>query len=242
MYKNKLNNFYSVIIPVYNEADIIEKNIKNIKKTVEKITENYELIISEDGSTDKSYKIIKKISEKHNKIKYIHFKKKQGKGGALMNAFKKSKGDILVFLDIDLSTDLNYLSNLINAIKNGADIAIGSRMKNSYCKRSLKRNIAAYCYNMLVRLLFRIKLYDTQCGFKAFRREKLFDIMPAIEDRAWFWDTELLLKAHKKKYKIIEIPIKWKEENLRKSKVNLFKDGIKMGVALIKLRIKLLTS
>ncbi|RLG15043.1 MAG: hypothetical protein DRN66_00380 [Candidatus Nanohalarchaeota archaeon] len=103
----------------------------------------------------------------------------------MANAFEKSKRDILVFMDIDLATNMNYLSDLIDATKKGADIAIGSR-RNKASKRSLKRNIASHSYNMLVRLLFSIKIYDTQCGFKAFERKKLFGILPYIEDKSWF--------------------------------------------------------
>ena len=230
----------SIIIPVYNEADILEKNTLKIKNAVEKITKNYEIIIAEDGSDDGTNKLAKRLSNKYSNIKHFHFKKRQGRGQALIKAFKKSKGDILIYMDIDLATDLNYISDLINAIKKGADIAIGSRMKNkSNCKRSFKRNIASYFYNLLVRLLFDVKIHDTQCGFKAFGRKSIFKILPQIKDKHWFWDTELLIKASKKNYKIIEIPIKWNEINNRKSKVNVLKDGIEMGLKLIKLRIKL---
>ncbi|MCK5039762.1 MAG: glycosyltransferase family 2 protein [Candidatus Aenigmarchaeota archaeon] len=228
----------SVIIPVYNEADILEKNTKKIQKAIEKITKNYELIFAEDGSTDGTDKLAKKLSSKCRNIQHIHFEKRQGKGQALSNAFKKSKGDILVFMDIDLATDLTHVSDLVNAIKNGADIAIGSRGIKSL-ERSLKRNIVSYCYNRCVRFLFNIDIRDAQCGFKALNRGKLLTVLPHIKDKEWFWDTELLIKAHKRKYKIVEIPIKWKETNLRKSKVNVFKDGMKMGLKLIKLKMGL---
>ena len=224
----------SVIIPVYNEVHCLEHAVTQIDREMQRITKNYEIIIAEDGSKDGTKELAEKLSG--DKVIHIHSDERLGRGRGLMKAFRNCSGDIIVYMDVDLATDLTHLSELINSIDRGADFATGSRMiKGSACKRPFKREFASRCYNLLVRLLFKIPIYDMQCGFKAFKKEALFKVMFEVEDNHWFWDTELLIRAYKKGFKIVEFPVHWEENSEFGTKVNVSDDAKNMGGKLFKL-------
>jgi len=205
---------------------------------LEKITDSFEIIIAEDGSTDGTDEIAKKLSEKYPFIKSIHSDKRQGSGKALRRAFMMSNGEIIAYMDVDLATDLKHLKSLIDYIREGYDISTGSRMvKGSDVKRELIRSIASIVFNFLVRTLLGSKINDHQCGFKAFRRSSLFDILGDAKDDGWFFVAELLVIAQRRGYRIIEFPVKWRAGT--KTRVNLKKDVFEMMKKIFKLRKKL---
>jgi hypothetical protein len=228
----------SIIVPVYNEAKTLENCIKKISKAVQKITNNFEIIIAEDGSTDGTYEIAKGLSKKNTRIKVLHSKERLGKGKALKNAFRNARGEIVVYMDADLSSDLNYLKPLIDRIKDGASIATGSRLiKGAVSERSLKRDMASKVFNFLVRFLLDSKVYDHQCGMKAFDRKTILPFLEKIKDNYWFWDTELLVKAQREGFRVDEIPIKWSQGKF--TKVSFTNDAIYMAKKIIGLRREL---
>lgn len=225
----------SIILPAYNEVEHIESSIEKTIDTLSNVTSSFEIIIAEDGSTDGTDKIAGNLADKYPFVVHLHFDERQGRGKALNHAFKTAKGKILGYIDVDLATDMKHLSELINAIRQeGYDFATGSRMmKTSDVKRSFKRKIASKGFNFLTRTFLKSKLYDHQCGFKAFKREPLFDLLDEVKDEHWFWDTELLVRAQRKGYKIKEFPVKWQHSGT--TKVNIFKDVIEMGSCIIRL-------
>ena len=225
----------SIVIPAYNEKDRLATCISKLKNSLKTITEDYEIIIAEDGSTDGTNELAEELSKRDAKIVHLHSDKRLGRGKALNRAFKVSSGKILVYMDVDLATDLKYLPELINAIRyEGYDFATGSRMmQTSDVKRSFKRKIASKGFNFLTRTFLKSKLYDHQCGFKAFKREPLFDLLDEVKDDHWFWDTELLVRAQRKGYKIKDFPVKWQHSGT--TKVDIFKDVIEMGSCIIRL-------
>lgn len=224
----------SIVIPAYNQADVLEKSVKNLTRLLRRCKYSYEILIVEDGSTDGTYEIAKKLESKNSRIKVLHSEKRRGKGGALKYAFSKSRGDVLIFNDADLSAQISSLPDFVKKIEHGCDICIGCRfLASSQLERSFSRNIASRSYNLLAKLLFNTKIIDLQCGFKAFKKEVLPVILSA-KNNGWAWDTEVLLLAEKRKLKICQIPIVWKQD--KKSKVSLFKDSPKFFVDLIKLK------
>ena len=224
----------SIVIPVYNEVQCLKHAVEKIDDKMKKITKNYEIIIAEDGSTDGTKELAEKLSG--GNIIYLHSDKRLGRGKGLTKAFNNCKGDIVVYMDVDLATDLNHLPKLIDSIEKGADFATGSRMiKGAICKRPLKREIASRGYNYLVRLLFRIPIYDMQCGFKAFKKESLFKVLPMVEDNHWFWDSEFMIRAYRMGFKIVELPVRWEENIKYGTKVKVSDDAKNMGAKLFKL-------
>jgi glycosyltransferase involved in cell wall biosynthesis len=227
-----------VIIPVYNESNNLKSCIEILKNKLDEINRIYEIIIAEDGSTDGTQAIARELTKHHEDIVFLHSDKRLGRGKALNRAFKACNGKILVYMDVDLSTDLKHLLDLILLIEKGANLATGSRiLKESNTKRPISREIASRCYNFLARLLFGIPIHDMQCGFKAFDREALLAIIDDIQDDHWFWDTECIIRSYMKGYKIVELPVDWKYKG--DTKVHLTNDARDMGTKLIKLRWKL---
>ncbi len=166
---------------------------------------------------------------------HLHSEERQGRGRALNRAFTAATGRILCYIDVDLATDMVHLEELIEAIRSeGYDFATGSRMMpSSDVKRSMKRGLASKGFNFLTRTMLGSKLYDHQCGFKAFKRESLFELMDSVEDEHWFWDTELLVRAQRSGYKVKEFPVKWRHGGA--TKVDLVKDVIGMGSQIVRL-------
>jgi glycosyltransferase involved in cell wall biosynthesis len=225
----------SIVLPAFNEVNTLETAVAEIMNALEKFKDSYEIIIAEDGSTDGTDKVAALLSERYVFVKHLHGEKRLGKGAALKNAFKKAGGRILIYMDVDLATNVGQLKSLVNAIKvEKYDFATGSRMlSGSKVERSRTRKIASKSYNFLVRVMLGSKIKDHQCGFKAFKREPLMKLLDEVAARHWFWDTELIVRAVRKGYKIKEIPVEWKGG--RETKVKLLRDTFSMGSQVIKL-------
>lgn len=227
----------SLIVPAYNEVTGLERAIATADAEVSKIAASYEIIVAEDGSSDGTNELARRLSETNRTVRHLHNDERLGRGKALTRAFWESRGAILAYMDVDLSTDMSSLRPLIDSIREGWDICTGSRMiQGSLVKRSMTRKLSSWTYNQMIRILFDTGVHDHQCGFKAFNRRSLFAILGEVEDTHWFWDTEVLAVASHRGYKIREIPITWVED--RGTTVNLFKDSLKMCFKAFALRIR----
>ncbi|MEM5881568.1 MAG: glycosyltransferase [Candidatus Aenigmatarchaeota archaeon] len=226
----------TIIIPAYNEARTIEKCINEVRKKLQEMKINYQIIIAEDGSSDNTYQIAKSLAKKYKNIEISHFDKRLGRGSALKRCVNIVKGDFVIYMDADLSTKLDALELLIRELKYN-DIVIGSRyIGGAKYKRSLIRLMLSRAYNLIRLLLFpKLKVKDCQCGFKGFRKDIFIEINKNVEDGQWFWDTEFLIKANARKAKIKEIPIEWGGD--KRTSVKILKDSIIMFAKLIKLRL-----
>ena len=231
----------SVVFPAYNEVDYLEPAVEKTTQALREFTNSFELIIAEDGSTDGTAERSEKLAQKYPFVKHIHGEQRLGRGIALNNAFRQSSGEVLVYMDLDIATDLKHLKSLVEAITlEGYDFATGSRLlPESKVERSLSRSASSKSYNFLVRAMLGSKLRDHQCGFKAFKREPTLRLLDEVGARHWFWDTEIFVRAARKGYKIKEIPVEWKSG--RKTKVNLFKDSFNMGSQVVELWWRLKT-
>jgi len=227
----------SVVLPAHNEAERIAEAVKQTRESFDKISSSFEILIAEDGSTDGTAEIASHIASEDPLVRHIHSDSRLGRGKALNHAFKAAKGSILMYMDVDLSTDLAYVTPLINAIKEEHyDFATGSRMlKDSNVKRSFKREAMSTIFNFLVRIILKSNIKDHQCGFKSFRKDALMRILSEIEDEHWFWDTELLVRAQRNGYKVKEIPVKWGDKGGAGTKVKAFSDATTMFSKIIKL-------
>ena len=225
----------SVVFPAYNEATTLEAAVEKVTQTLNEFTRSYEIIIAEDGSTDGTDRLAAALAEKYPFVKHNHGEKRLGRGAALKNAFKQSSGEVLVYMDLDLATDVKHLKSLVDAVEyEGYDFATGSRLlTESKVKRSGTRHLASRTYNFMVRALLGSEVKDHQCGFKAFRREPLLQLLDEVGANHWFWDTEILVRAYRRGYKIKEIPVSWKGG--RETKVRLLQDSLNMGWQILSL-------
>lgn len=139
---------------------------------------------------------------------------KKGRGRAIKKAWSESGAKILAYMDVDLSTHIKHIPELISSLQtNNYDISIGSRLlSKSKIKRSLKREIISRIYNLIVKLIHGTKFSDAQCGFKAIKKEIFMNLLSKIQNNEWFFDSEMLIIAEKMSYKIYEIPVEWNED------------------------------
>ena len=231
----KKNTGISIIIPVYNENQKLKQAVDGTMAKLRTLDYVSEIIIAEDGSTDGTYESASKLASENSNIRLIHSDRRQGRGQALGRAIKAAKGDVICYIDVDLATDMSYLPLLIGAVlTEGYDFATGSRMMpQSDARRSPKRLIASKSFNWMVRVLLASRLHDHQCGFKAFRRASVLQLLDDVKDNHWFWDTEILVRGQIHGYRIKEIPVKWNESD--STKVNILKDANEMGRQIIRL-------
>ena len=202
----------SAVIPVYNDKNGLAAAIPRSIDALNAITPGFELIIAEDGSTDGSAEFVREYSKKDSRVILFHSDERLGRGKALNRAFAYAKGSTVCDYDVDLATDLKHLPELINSIEEGFDMSTGSRlMPSSDIERGLSREIASRGYNFLVRTVLGSPLFDHQCGFKGFNREKILALIPKIRATHWFWDTEVLVRGVKNSYKIKEFPVLWRQ-------------------------------
>lgn len=228
----------SYILPVYNEADKLERNVTKLENFLDSFDRNYEIIIAEDGSTDGSDRISERLS-RDGKIVHAHSDKKLGKGGSLKNAAPYVRGDYVIFMDADLATNLKCVKDVVKFLKE-YDVVIGSRyLKGSKTSRTLKRFLLSKVYHSFVKLLFPgLKLTDAKCGFKGFKGEIFVNLNKQIRNNGWDWDLEFLVKAKRRGYKIKEIPVSWKEGE--DTKVNLFRDSLSQFLGILKIKFEVM--
>lgn len=227
----------SIIIPAYNEAKMLDECVVKLCNFLHQFYEDYEIIIAEDGCTDGTDVVAKEIAENNGHVIHLHYDEKLGRGGALKRAFKRARAkEVLVYMDVDLATDLSVLPSLIETVEQRKGMATASRhLPESKVERTILRKITSQLYNWLIRILFRDGVHDHQCGCKVFHRDLILDLLDEVEPDGWFWDTEMIVRAKLKGYSVIEIPCIWREPSKRKSKVNVFHDAISMGISAIKL-------
>jgi len=226
----------SVVCPAYNEEDTIEGTVRVVIERLSNFLpfQSFEVLIAEDGCDDRTPEIATRLSEENDQIRHIHSDERLGRGGALSYAFEQARGDVLVYLDTDMATDMRHLEELVEAVRSdGYDIATGSRwLPESQADRPAKRGTASLGYNALVRTLLQSNLQDHQCGFKSFDREALDVLLPAVQDEHWFWDTEVLVKAQRRGYRVKEFPVDWTPKG--DSKVDLVRDVFGMGSQILR--------
>lgn len=228
-----------IIIPVYNEEIDIPKNIPVLYDFCQKKLTNYDwkIVVANNASTDSTWQKIEELSRKHPlKISGLTLDRK-GRGWAIRNAWKTSKADYVSYMDVDLSSDINYLPEMIAMLDNGYDLIVGSRnKKNSQVTgRTLLRKIISKTYIALVKILHQTKISDTQCGFKALCRKSFLQIEPFIENNLWFFDSEMIIIMEKAGYKVADIPIRWTDD--RNTTVKIMKDSWEEFSGLIRLFI-----
>lgn len=235
----------SVILPVYNECNRLADCIAKVDEHLSAAYSSYEIIVAEDNSTDNSYEVAKEVAAHNDHVMLLHNISRLGRGASLSAAIRASRSDLVIYMDVDLATDIGFIERLVNPLKNGFSMTTGSRlMKDSKAERPLSRDIASRSYNFLVRLLFGSKLHDHQCGFKGFRKKDIEPLLGYVRDNHWFWDTELLILCKTSGLKVDEFPVSWKHNggnDMNPSKVKVIHDSISMGSMLMKLKLRQLT-
>jgi len=211
-----------VVLPVFNEARVLERSVRALHLFLEdNVLHEWRIVIADNGSRDATYDIAQRLASELSNVAAIHVPE-AGRGRALTGAWLASEADVLAYMDIDLSTDLEAFPRLVNAVAEGRfDVAAGTRLgKASKTTRSLKREVLSRGYVLIIDVMFRTHLEDTQCGFKAIGRACARQLLPLTQDTGWFWDTELLLLAARGGWSVGFIPVRWVED--KDSRVKVF--------------------
>jgi glycosyltransferase involved in cell wall biosynthesis len=200
-----------VVVPVYNEAATLEDSIQRLHRYLStRFPMSSGITIAENGSTDGTWTIARRLSRTIDAVEAIHLEAK-GRGLALRAAWSASASPVVAYMDADLSTDLNALLPLVAPLLSGhSDVAIGTRLgRGSKVVRATKREVISRGYNLLLKATLRNKFSDAQCGFKAVRGDVARRLLPLVEDNEWFFDTELLIIAERCGMRIHEVPVDW---------------------------------
>ena len=216
-----------LVLPVYNEEQILNSSVARVLEwTAAHPEHEWRIVVADNASTDRTLEIARALAaEQGGRLVALHIPVK-GRGIALRVAWLTSPADVLAYMDVDLSTDLQHLPALVDPIAAGeADVAYGTRLHDdSQTERSLRRDLTSRVYVQIFRRLGRLRVSDAQCGFKAIGRDPARALLPLVRDSGWFFDSELLLLAQENGYRLREVPVRWIED--RDSRVALVRTAL----------------
>ncbi len=207
------NPSVEITVPVYNEEKELAKHIQILSDFCEENLKNYSwnITIADNASSDNTPVIAATLAKKNPRVIFFRLEEK-GRGRAIKRVWSMSQADYSVYMDLDLSTDLVHLPKILEALKNGYDIAIGSRLaKGARVEgRTMLREVISRVLNFFfIQFFFHTHFTDAQCGFKGVTKSVVEELIPKIEENDWFFDGELLIVAEKSGYKIYEEPVHW---------------------------------
>lgn len=204
-----------LVIPVLNEAHVLAQSVATVQQFFAGAPRcTWRIVIVDNGSSDGTDRVARELAATRPHVRFLQLPQR-GRGRALRHAWTQSDADIMCYSDVDLSTELAALPKLVQAIAvDGHDLATGSRLlPDSRTTRSASREFISRCYNLLVKAVLWTSFSDAQCGFKAISRQAMADLVPQVRDQSWFFDTELLVLAEKRGYRIADIPVRWIEDD-----------------------------
>lgn len=238
----------SLVVPCFNEAARITRTVDALLAPGALPPSVFEIVFVDDGSTDGTARLITSLVDRHRhhtaagdgidrmlRIDVVGLPHNRGKGAAVRAGVAASSGDVVAFMDADLATDLEDLPVLIEAVE-GAPVVIGSRaMTDSVViDAPASRGVIGRTFNQLVRRSTGLDFGDTQCGFKAFRRDAADELFGACQTDGYGFDVEVLLRAQQGELEIHEVPVRWTA--VPGSRVNVVRDSFKMLLEVIRIR------
>ena len=208
---NHRRTVVEVTIPVYNEEAVLEHSVRELRSYLDtSFPFSASIVIVDNASTDRTWEIALRLCDELAAVDAIHLDQK-GRGRAIRAAWTSSESEVVAYMDVDLSTDLDGLLPLVAPlVSNHSQVAIGSRLASgSRVLRGGKREFISRTYNIILRSTLRSQFSDAQCGFKAMRKEAVEPLLGVVKDQAWFFDTELLVQAERNGFRIHEVSVDW---------------------------------
>ena len=227
----------SVIIPCCNEQNRFQNGFNHYSSYLKTQNYSWELILVNDGSTDKTLKLMLQNVKKNKKIKIISYPKNQGKGYAIVQGIKKAKGKYILFSDLDHSVPIETIDLFFKYFDKGFDAVIGSRRVKGarlLVRQSKLREFLGKGFTFLARCLIDPRIKDATCGFKAFEKETAKKIFSKITIYDWAFDAELLFLCKKFKIDYVQAPVSWSD--VKGSKVSVAKDVLRSFIGLLQIR------
>ncbi len=162
------NTLVSVIIPLLNEEESLRELHEQLKNVLSRIGGNYELIFIDDGSTDNSFKVIRELRQRNNRVKAVRFRRNYGKSAALAVGFQKAQGEYVITMDADLQDDPSEIPNIVRELKGGLDVVSGWKKKR---KDPLGKTIPSKFFNFITAKVTGINIHDFNCGLKGYKND-----------------------------------------------------------------------
>jgi dolichyl-phosphate beta-glucosyltransferase len=231
----------SIIIPSYNEELRLPATLKSIAAYIRSSNRDVEVIVVDDGSKDKTIQVGESFRGEIPYLRVITNGENRGKGFSVRHGMQEARGRIVLFTDADLSAPIEEVEKLLPAMQTN-EVAIGSRAVDRSLiavHESPFREFAGIVFNKIVRLILRLPFVDTQCGFKAFRREECKLIFDQQTIERFGFDPELLYLARHHGLRSVEIPVRWAHSPA--TKVNMMRDSIQMFIDVFKIRWNAIT-
>ena len=221
----------SVVIPAHNEAPRILPHLYSIAEYLTSQRRPYEILVVDDGSLDETATVVREFARHLSSVRLIRLPTCVGKGGAVRQGMFAATGRLQLFTDADGATAITELDRLEQAIRAGADVAIGSRSLASQRRdftvnARWHRTVLGGCFNSIVRMGGIRGISDTQCGFKLFERTVARDLFSVSTINGYGFDLELLYVAQQRGYRVTEVPVNWSDQP--GSKVRVLRDGLAM--------------
>ena len=224
--------FLSVVVPAYNEEKRFGPVLKPVVHYLDKNYPNYELIIVNDGSKDKTEQVVREAIVGLPKVQLVSYSPNHGKGYAIRTGVAKTSGELVLFMDADLSTPLTEIPKIIKILQDGNDVVIGSRGDGDNVKKNapIFRRLASFVFDQIKFFMVGLREFkDTQCGFKIYKGDVARRLFAKGKIDRFMFDSEILYLAQKYKYKIAEIPVIWADvegSHVRfwEGIVNMFRD------------------
>lgn len=227
----------SIVIPSYNEELRLPATLERIAEYLRTVELRTEVLVVDDGSRDRTAAVAESYAGKFARLRVLSNGRNRGKGYSVKHGMLDAQGELVLFTDADLSAPIEESDKLITALKNGYDVAIGSRALDRSListHESPFREFAGIVFNKIVQVVLRLSFVDTQCGFKAFRRERCRIIFEEQQIEGFGFDPELLYLARHNGLRAVEIPVRWGHSPA--TKVNMLKDSLKMFVDIFTIR------
>jgi len=212
----------SVVLPVYNEARVLEENLERISACLEDLGRPFEIVCVDDGSSDDSLAILRRLAETDERLRVDALPENRGKGAAVRAGVLRSTGSQVVFMDADLSTPLEELPRFLGALDSGYEVVIGNRRapgSQITHRQSRIREVLGKGFTILTRLLLAPGVHDFTCGFKAFTADAAREIFRRSRQDRWAFDAEVVVIAQELGFKLVQVPVSWHHEEGSKVRV-----------------------
>jgi dolichyl-phosphate beta-glucosyltransferase len=220
---------YSIVIPAFNESARLPATLASVVGCIRARGWDAEVLVVNDGSSDATPELVRAFAQSAPQLRLIENPGNRGKGYSVRAGMLQARGQVALFTDADLSSPIEEAERLFAAIREGADIAIGSRWLQSSRqtqRQPLYRQFFGRCFNAVTRAVMRLPFADTQCGLKAFTRQAAQTVFQLQTIERWGFDPEILLIALKRGYRVVEVPVSWAHD--KRTRMSYLRDGLRM--------------
>jgi len=212
----------SLVVPCFNDEGYLAASTARIKRLLDEQGIRFEMVFVEDYSTDGTRAVIQDLVARDPRCRAVYHERNQGRGKSFHSGAALARGDVVGFVDIDLEVHERYIPDMLRAIRDGADVATGSRrIKLSLRPYDLMRHAMSLGYAILYRQLLRLPTRDPETGFKFFRRDALHDLFEHATATGWFWDSEAMAYSTMLGFRIAEVPCEFVRRADKRSSVRI---------------------